>query len=176
MYAAAGSGDGWAFSLDTCVISLSGAGPFEISGCREDIAIRADADCAVQLSDLVITNSTLALAPFDCGSNTVTMSLSGTNRLVSAVQDTVSGAPGIRAATGASLTIDDVRPSGAEPSVLVAVGDFLSAGIGGGYNDAGGTITIAGGDVSATGGLNAAGIGGGYHGAGGTITISATAT
>ena len=52
------------------------------------------------------------------------------------------------------------------------------AGIGGGDDGDGGTITIYGGDITANGptdsncGENGAGIGGGYCGAGGTITIN----
>ena len=46
------------------------------------------------------------------------------------------------------------------------------AGIGGASGAAGGTVTIHGGNVTATGGSNAAGIGGGYNGAGGTVNIS----
>ena len=55
---------------------------------------------------------------------------------------------------------------------LDATGGTYGAGIGGGYNNAGGTITINGGTVTATGDSRAAGIGGGNFGAGGTITIT----
>ena len=51
-----------------------------------------------------------------------------------------------------------------------ATGDS-GAGIGGGYGGSGGTITINGGTVSATGDYGA-GIGGGEQGSGGTITIT----
>ena len=53
-----------------------------------------------------------------------------------------------------------------------ATGGSYAAGIGGGYNGAGGTIIINSGRVKATGGKNAAGIGGGNGGAGGDITIT----
>ncbi|WP_028510502.1 hypothetical protein [Ruminococcus sp. NK3A76] len=50
--------------------------------------------------------------------------------------------------------------------------DYSAAGIGGGYSGAGGTVTINGGKVTATGSDSAAGIGGGEGGAGGTVTIN----
>ena len=56
--------------------------------------------------------------------------------------------------------------------VLTATGGVWGAGIGGGYNSAGGVITINGGSVTATGGDSGAGIGGGEYGAGGFVTIN----
>jgi hypothetical protein len=74
---------------------------------------------------------------------------------------------------GATLAI-----SAASTGSLEAVGGKYGAGIGSGYsypysgyNDAG-TISIAGGTVTATGGEQSAGIGGSDYGAGGTIAIS----
>ena len=55
---------------------------------------------------------------------------------------------------------------------VMATGVNRSAGIGGGNNQSGGTITINGGTVTANGGLYAAGIGGGDSGSGGAITIN----
>ena len=55
---------------------------------------------------------------------------------------------------------------------LEATGGYRGAGIGGGYQGAGGTITVNGGMVTATGGSEGAGIGGGWYGAGGTITVN----
>ncbi|MGN1473482.1 MAG: beta strand repeat-containing protein, partial [Eubacteriales bacterium] len=48
----------------------------------------------------------------------------------------------------------------------------MNAAIGGGNYGSGGEITINGGTVTATGGLNGAGIGGGFEGSGGTISIN----
>ena len=53
---------------------------------------------------------------------------------------------------------------------LTAQGGYYGAGIGGGLNGTGGTITLIGGTVNATG-HHGAGIGGGYAGEGGDITI-----
>ena len=55
---------------------------------------------------------------------------------------------------------------------LTATGGHDGAGIGGGDDGAGGTVTINGGMVTATGGGYGAGIGGGDDGAGGTVTIN----
>ncbi|MDR1732046.1 MAG: hypothetical protein LBR61_08130, partial [Synergistaceae bacterium] len=63
-------------------------------------------------------------------------------------------------------------------TVTIAGGDVTAsstaaaAGIGGGRNGSGGTITITGGNVAALGGQQSAGIGGGFSGSGGTITIT----
>ena len=80
--ASALSGDGWAFVPEARVIALTAAGPFAISGSGTNVGIRADADCAVTLENLSITNDAAGLAPFDCGSSAVAMGLSGTNLLV----------------------------------------------------------------------------------------------
>ena len=54
---------------------------------------------------------------------------------------------------------------------VTASGGENAAGIGGSQGGSGGTITINGGKVTATGGSYAAGIGGGWKGSGGTVTI-----
>ncbi|MBR1609525.1 MAG: InlB B-repeat-containing protein, partial [Kiritimatiellae bacterium] len=158
------SGDGWTFSTDTRIVSLSGVGPFAISGEGTNVCIRADADCAVTLANLSITNDVAGLVPFDCGSHIVAMTLSGTNLLAASGEN----APGIRTVPGASLVLAEAAAGGA----LFAQGGEKAAGIGGGNEASGGTITITGGDVTAAGGQFATGIGGGYIGFGGTISIS----
>ena len=62
--------------------------------------------------------------------------------------------------------------TGGENDSLHATGGSKGAGIGGGNNQAGGTINIEGGTVTAKGGVYGAGIGGGGSGAGGTINIT----
>lgn len=98
----------------------------------------------------------------------VNLMLSGGNTLKSG-----SFAAGLGVPEGASVTIDSVPDTGR----LTATGADAAAGIGGGNNKAGGTVTIKGGIIDAiavsrqgTGG--GAGIGGGASGAGGDITIN----
>lgn len=98
----------------------------------------------------------------------VNLMLSGGNTLKSG-----SFAAGLGVPEGASVTIDSVPDTGR----LTATGADAAAGIGGGNNKAGGTVTINGGIIDAiavsrqgTGG--GAGIGGGASGAGGDITIN----
>ena len=55
---------------------------------------------------------------------------------------------------------------------VTATGGLFGAGIGGGDNGSGGMIEINGGEIIATGGSYGAGIGGGDDGAGGGITIN----
>jgi uncharacterized repeat protein (TIGR02543 family) len=96
--------------------------------------------------------------------------------IVSAVGGTGTGA-GIGGGSGGSggtiVIQDDVT--------VTATGGGLAAGIGGGNAGNGGSITIAGGTVTATGGVGnggqgGAGIGGGSGGTGGTVAISGDAT
>ena len=81
---------------------------------------------------------------------------------------TVNG--GINVAEGNSLTIYG-QTAGTGELVAQNPGND-NAGIGGNDEGTGGTVTIHGGNVTATGGINGAGIGGGQQGAGGMITIS----
>ena len=83
---------------------------------------------------------------------------------------TLNAEKGISVTNGNTLVIDKVGTNG--NGNLIANGDGDNSGIGGGTNQAGGTITINGGNVTATGGVNAAGIGGGYSGSGGEVTIA----
>ena len=91
--------------------------------------------------------------------------------------DSSAYTPGIKVLPGYSLAI--YGESGGT-GTLTANGGNFAAGIGGGINDACGTVTINGGRVVATGGSNAAGIGGGWKnigggetsGNGGTVTIN----
>ena len=55
---------------------------------------------------------------------------------------------------------------------VTATGGSFAAGIGGGNKASGGMITINGGNITANGGSSGAGIGGGFSGSGGTITIN----
>ena len=106
---------------------------------------------------------------------------------------TVSGEVHLILADGASLTVNGginvaegnsfsvyAQSVGENMGTLTATGKLSAAGIGGEYLASGGTITIHGGTVKATGGGNAAGIGSGKDSrSGGTITIhggSVTAT
>ena len=82
---------------------------------------------------------------------------------------TVNG--GIGVAGGNALTIYAQSMDESTMGSLTATGSD-SAGIGGGFNGNGGTVTIHGGSVKATGGSDSAGIGGGFNGNGGTVTIT----
>jgi len=83
---------------------------------------------------------------------------------------TLTANQGIHVGPNATLNIY-AQSTGA--GTLIASGFSGGAGIGGASKEAGGTITIHGGTVTATGGedFGGAGIGGGMGGAGGTITI-----
>ncbi|MEA5143678.1 MAG: Ig-like domain-containing protein [Oscillibacter sp.] len=102
------------------------------------------------------------------GSATVYLTLSGENTLTGD-----SNYAGIEVASTATLCI-----TGTDADSLYAKSCGYGAGIGGDKNSIDcGTVTIAGGKITAVGGLYGAGIGGGYisgttGGSGGTVTIS----
>lgn len=80
-------------------------------------------------------------------------------------------AAGLQVQTGASIVIDGqgtLEVTGGEGFTYTLGG----AGIGGGFNASGGTITINGGNIIANGNSGGAGIGGGYLGNGGIVTIN----
>ena len=100
---------------------------------------------------------------------------------------TVYAQPAENDKTTGSLTVEnveegnagiggDVQQSGDTITInggeITATGGTGGAGIGGGYNGSGGTITINGGEITANGGDNGAGIGGGSASSGGIITIN----
>jgi hypothetical protein len=161
-------GGGWKFFVGKRIVSLTGEGPFTISGEGTNISVRADSDCAVTLDGLSISNSVAGLSPFDCGACSVLMAIDGTNSLVA----TGNKAAGIYVTGGASLAISDVQSAGLPPSVLVVSSGSLAAGIGGNDDKGAGPISIAGGVVTVNGGSQAAAIGGGNRGACKAVTIS----
>ena len=161
-------GGGWKFFVGKRIVSLTGEGPFTISGEGTNISVRADSDCAVTLDGLSISNSVAGLSPFDCGACSVLMAIDGTNSLVA----TGNKAAGIHVTGGASLAISDVQSAGLPPSVLVVSSGSLAAGIGGSDDEGAGPISIAGGVVTVNGGSQAAAIGGGNRGACEAVTIS----
>ena len=134
------------------------------------VVAAANVTATVTLSNLRLTNS--VASPFRLGSAAhVTLRLRGVNKLTSCA----TNCAGLQASSDTILSISDIvddnNPLITLYSELTATGGNNAAGIGGGADGAGGTVTISGGTVTATGGDGSAGIGGGYSGAGGTVTI-----
>ena len=154
------AGNGWSYSPDNQMATLSGAGPFMVTGSSTSIGITA-ASCSVMVSNLTLRLGGVSRkSPFRVADGAfVTLALEGTNVFVGGNE-----AAGLRVGSGQWLAI------GGRGS-LEATGGDTAAGIGGSYQEEGGTISIAGGTIRATGGFNGAGIGGGGE-AGGTINIS----
>ena len=165
------SGAGWSF--DGGHVMLSGPGPFVLSTggatFTDDVGIVAAADCAVTFSNLVMdVSANEYLSPFTVTPGTETaLTLVGANSLT-AGEDAAGLAVVKNGDTAAALVIDAADMN----QTLSATGGQNGAGIGGGVECSGGTVTINGGAVSATGGAFGAGIGGGDNGAGGTATIN----
>ena len=186
------SGTGWSYAAYT--LTLSGAGPFTLSGTNEwgmvRVVVSANVTSTVTLSNLTLRATSNNQCAFELGTNAnVSLFLTGTNTLA-------SGATQAGLAVAAGRTLSITNTPGDEASALTVTGGDRGAGIGGGeggdsgtvmisggtvtalggYQGAGigGTVTISGGTLTATGGWDGnggAGIGGGYGGAGGTVTI-----
>lgn len=85
----------------------------------------------------------------------------------------LTASKGINVPEGSELNIFGQGAGSSPAGQLIATGETYCAGIGGGYGQSGGNVTINGGIVIATGGYGAAGIGAGMYGAAGTLTLSA---
>jgi hypothetical protein len=122
----------------------------------------------VQLTGNVVSNGgNLAVSAGD----SVTLDLNGHDLTVDNVGD---GDAGISVPATAALTITDTTP--AQDGSLSVIGGTGGAGIGGDDYSDGGTVNIAGGNVTArTFGGGGAGIGGGIGGRGGDVHIGAAA-
>jgi hypothetical protein len=176
-------------------LTITGSGPNTIgmtSGftltTKDRIVVNPGVNANITLSDVNIDMSGIVgTAAFDMTGATVTLTLEGSNVLKSGRDKA-----GLEAPSGAVLTITAADSSHS----LDATGGGYSAGIGGGRDKTGGTITINGGTVIATGSsydngsisgaaYSGAGIGGGGSprrgvydtesgdgGEGGTITIT----
>ena len=155
-------GSGWSYAAGVYTIN-SGAN-VTITGTTTTSRVVVTGDASITLDNVSITSSSGG-APIDCGANTVTFTLVGTNVL----KTTVAGYAGLQANGG------EIIINGTEADSLESTGGEEGAGIGGG-REGGSTVTINGGTINATGdngwgGGGAAGIGGGYN-ANGTVTIN----
>jgi hypothetical protein len=159
--------DSWNVSYSAPTLTISGNGPYSISGSSTSVRIQVTAqETQITLRDLNIDVSGVSdAAAFElAGTNTtVNLTLAGTNTLKSG-----DNKAGIQVPSDRTLVITE-----ASTGSLAVTGGSSGAGIGGGgYQGYSGTVIIAGGTVTATGGQNGAGIGGGYHASGGTVTIT----
>ena len=99
--------------------------------------------------------------------------VSGDVHLILDDKTTLNARKGINVSGGNSLTIYAASTDKEKRGSLKATGAGDDAGIGGNYHGAGGTITINGGEIEATGGIyGGAGIGGGKNAPGGAFTIN----
>lgn len=131
----------------------------DFNGAGNDSTVALCADVTIVASDDL---------PLTVASGTaITLDLNGHTLDVTGPDDRA----GVGVPEGAALTITDSSSQGS--GVLIAVGGYASAGIGG--DDASrtpGSIIINAGNITADGGESGAGIGGGVNGDGGNITIN----
>lgn len=154
----------WDIAAGNLVVSSGGTFTVTGSTTSHTISINTADPVTLTLNNVTIdVSSAGGLTAFDSGGN-VTLYLEGSNTLRSS-----SSQPGLRVTNGERLTVSSASSTGGS---LTAVGGAFGAGIGGGYMQNGGAVTILSGVVHATGGDFAAGIGGAYTGSGGVVTIS----
>jgi hypothetical protein len=154
----------WDMATGDLVINTGGEYTISGSTTSNTISINTAESVVIILNNVSIdVSSSNGKTAFDSGGN-VTLYLMGSNSLKSSTSQ-----PGIRVTDGEQITLTNAP---AFAGSLTASGGAFGAGIGGGYMQNGGAVTILGGTVRATGGDFAAGIGGAYTGNGGTVTIS----
>jgi hypothetical protein len=154
----------WDISTGNLVISSGGTYAVTGSTMSHTISVNTSDPVTITLDDVSIdVSATSDKTAFDSGGN-VTLYLIGSNTLKSSISQ-----PGVRVTDGEQLTVSNAPSSGGS---LSASGGAFGAGIGGGYMQNGGAVTISGGSVTANGGDFAAGIGGAYTGNGGIVTIT----
>ncbi|MDR1069889.1 MAG: hypothetical protein LBL37_03800, partial [Gracilibacteraceae bacterium] len=188
------SGDGWTVSgtqsAQTLTFNSGAAGkayrviqvdaPTANASKFQNIAVSSGVSTTITLVGINVTCGKQRTPTFGLsGTASVSLILEGDNVLTQDNTVTVTGSTVCNNAalgvprSGATLASIVISGSGS----LTATGGYGSAGIGGGYYEKAGNITINGGRLEATGGIGGAGIGGGYnHGVssapGGTTVIN----
>lgn len=146
------------------LLTIKTSTPLTLSGktTSQVVKIAESVTANLTLNGVDIETSNSNIHSIDISSKaTLNLTLAGENK----VHRKGRGVP-LHVPAGASLII------GGEGK-LTADADYGYAGIGSGYNETAGDITINSGTIIASGGLNdGAGIGGGYGGAAGNITIN----
>ena len=160
------SGTGWTFAgsvytiLNGATVTVTGSNQSPGASWRR-IEVAENATVSITLDNAIITGLDINICSFLLSDGAdVTLTITGTS--------TLSGGnmrAGVQVPEGTAITIDG-------DGTLNATGGIYGAGIGGGNNGSGGTITIYGGTINANGQMNGAGIGGGFSGSGGTVTIN----
>ncbi len=162
------SGTGWTYDSVTQVYTIANNANVVINnsnaGSQRRIEVAAGAKAKITLDGVSISGLSNGQSPLLLNNGAeVNLSLWGDSTLSAG-----DNCAGIQTPAGTTLIIRNF-----EGGALTVTGGANGAGIGGGANSAGGSVTIS--DwvkVTATGGANSAGIGGGANGAGGTVTIS----
>ena len=155
-------GDNWTFAGG--VLTIVANGDYVIGGSGEVTTNRivvASGLNNVNITMFGVNIATTSESAFDMSGAAVNLTLLGKNILQS------GSSAGLQVPGGATLIITE-HSTGS----LKATGSNSGAGIGGGWNQAVGTIIINGGKIEANGGSSAAGIGSGFTGNGGNITIN----
>jgi hypothetical protein len=157
---------GWKFENDLLTITANGTYTIMGTGqiARRIFVSENLTGVNITLKDVNLQVTTDNSCAFETGNgSTVNLTLEGTNTLRSG-----RNKAGLEAAQGATLVFTEESTGS-----LTATGGIYGAGIGGGYQGSGGSVTISGGTVMASGGTYSAGIGGGYYGSfGGNLTIN----
>jgi hypothetical protein len=154
------------WDISTGDLAITSGGEYTVSGSTISytISVNTSESVTITLDNVSIDVSAMSgRTAFDSGGS-VTLYLIGSNTLKSSASQ-----PGLRVTDGEQLTVSDAPSSS---GALSATGGAFGAGIGGGYMQNGGAVTIQSGTVRATGGDFAAGIGGAYTGSGGAVMIT----
>lgn len=158
---------GWSYSVLGSALTLSGPGPYKLSGSTQSFNVVIAGSCELTIDDLSISLSTKAALVVNNGATLTLLIDEGTSTLQGGSEHA-----GINVQKGGTLIINKVNNKTDAQCVLNVTGGNDGAGIGGNRNGDCGDITINGGTINATGGNYAAGIGSGRVVGGNLITQS----
>ncbi|MDO5320044.1 MAG: hypothetical protein Q4G65_15555, partial [bacterium] len=134
-----GSGEGWTYANTSKTLTLSGVGPFTLSGTNTSgsVLVSVRADMVVTLSNLVLRTTISNKCSFDVASgNSLQIVLAGTNELTSGPY-----CAGLQVAAGASVWINEAVGA-SDASLKVQGGSQGGAGLGGKRRASCGSIFI----------------------------------
>ena len=112
-------GDGYTLDSDQTIATLTGSGPFELSGSLTDKKIIVSSSCTITLNSLTLSNSGSLTPILISSKQAVELALSGTSTLTDSSSNENEGT--IYLESGASLTISGTGTLNINPYKMMAI-------------------------------------------------------
>ena len=113
------AGTGYTLNSDKTIATLTGSGPFDISGSLEDKKIIVSSSCTINLNSLTLSNSGSLTPILISASQTVEFVLTGISTLTDSSSNEYEGT--IFLQSGASLTISGIGSLKIYPNKMMAI-------------------------------------------------------